>query len=44
MASNLHVAPLQVAAVLLEQAVSGDLGEAISEVREPAADYDPDSK
>ncbi len=44
MAGNLHVAPLQVAALLLEQAVSGVRDEAIHEVREPAADYDPDAK
>ncbi len=42
MASQLHVAPLQVAAMLLEQAVSGVRQQAIQEVREPAADYDPD--
>ncbi len=44
MAGNLHVAPLQVAAMLLEQAVSGVRGEEVSEVREPATDYVPDSE
>ncbi len=44
MATNLRVAPLQVAAMLLEQAVSGVRDEAILEVREPAPDYDPDPK
>ncbi len=42
MADNLHVAPLQVAAILLEKAVSGVRGGEISEVREPAPDYDSD--
>ncbi len=44
MASTLHVAPLQVAALLLEQALSGGREEAILEVREPAPEYDPDSR
>ncbi len=39
LADNLHVAPLQVAAILLEKALSGVHGEELSEVREPAAEY-----
>ncbi len=44
MAESLRVAPLQVAAMLLEQAVSNVGREAISELREPAAEYDPESE
>lgn len=44
MADALHVAPLQIAAILLEKSVSG-IGEAeISEIRESAPRYGPRSR
>ena len=39
MADSLHVAPLQVAALLLEKTVHGIREEEISELRESAARY-----
>ena len=39
MADSLHVAPLQVAALLLERTVRGIRDEEISEIREAAARY-----
>lgn len=44
MASDLNVTPLQVAAMLLEQAVSDASEEPIPEAKEPAAEVDPDSE
>ena len=43
MAESLHVAPLQIAAILLEKTVDGIRDEQISELRESAARYGSES-